>query len=266
VLVDPAQLEASLTNLATNARDAMPRGGRLAIATANRSPDGNYTETNADVQPGDYAMIAVSDTGIGMQPEVISRIFDPFYTTKEPGKGTGLGLSMVYGFVKQSGGHIIVHSEPGVGTTFRLYLPRAPIDAAAGVEKSAATPLARSAGETVLAVEDNAAMRRIVLRQLAGLGYRVLEADGAGSALALLERQRVYLLFTDIVMPGKINGFELARQALTHWPSIKVVLTSGFPQGKINGSLGAMASSARLLSKPYRKEELARILREVLDA
>lgn len=266
VLVDPVQLEASLTNLAANARDAMSKGGLLTIATANRTLDNDYTEAHADVPPGDYVMIEVSDTGIGMSPEVIQRIFEPFYTTKEIGKGTGLGLSMVFGFLKQSGGHINVYSEPGIGTIFRLYFPRSPEDVAADTKKSPAAPLARSAGETVLAVEDNAAMRRIVLRQLADLGYRALEADSAAAALALLERERVDLLFTDIVMPGEIGGFELARQVLTRWPSIKVVLTSGFSETKINGNLGVMGASARLLSKPYRKEDLARLLREALES
>jgi CheY-like chemotaxis protein len=262
IIADPAQLEASLANLATNARDAMPRGGRLMIATSNRHLDADYAAEHPEVTAGDYVLIEMSDTGTGMPPDVMRRIFEPFYTTKERDKGTGLGLSMVFGFLKQSGGHINVYSEEGVGTTFRLYLPRAA--AAAPGRERAPSALARGGGEVVLAVEDNASLRRVVVRQLKELGYSVLEAETAISALALLEREKVDLLFTDIVMPGDCDGFELARTALTRWPGIKVVLTSGFPEAKLNGRLGG-TPDARLLSKPYRKEDLARVLREVLD-
>jgi PAS domain S-box-containing protein len=255
VVVDPAQLESGLTNLATNARDAMPGGGQLIIVTGNRSL--------AEVQPGDYAMIEVSDTGTGMPSEVANHIFEPFYTTKEQGKGTGLGLSMVFGFMKQSGGHINVYSEVGIGTTFRLYLRRADPDAEAGAAVLPAA-LVRSNGETVLAVEDNASLRRVVVRQLMELGYRVLEAEDGQSALSVLESERVDVLFTDIIMPGGTSGFEIARTVLSRWPAIKVVLTSGFPEERINGA--ADAPNLRLLSKPYRRDDLARIIRDVLDS
>ena len=263
-VADPAQLESSLTNLAFNARDAMPNGGRLMITTGNRQLDADYSAQHPEVTPGDYAMIEVSDTGTGISTEVASRIFEPFFTTKGRDKGTGLGLSMVFGYMKQSGGHINVYSEVGIGTTFRLYLPRAGLDIATGIRAPAAS-IALGRGETVLAVEDNAALRRIVVRQLRELGYRVLEAENASAALAVLERDAVDLLFTDIVMPGEIAGFELARIALKRWPSLRVVLTSGFPEAKIAGNLDT-AAVARLLSKPYRKEDLAHALREVLDA
>ena len=259
-VVDPAQLEASITNLATNARDAMPRGGRLAISTGNRVLDEDYTTLHPGVAAGPYALIEVSDTGTGMPPEVMSRIFEPFFTTKEQGKGTGLGLSMVYGFIKQSGGHINVYSEPGIGTTFRLYLPRAETTAASADQRPEPEVLVQGSGETVLVVEDNAGLRRVVTRQVRELGYRVLEAENAADAIALLEKQPVDLLFADIVMPGTLNGLELARAVLDRWPRVRTLLTSGFPAG-INGRI---ETTARVLTKPYRKAELARALGESL--
>jgi CheY-like chemotaxis protein len=262
VVVDPAQLEASLINLATNARDAMPKGGHLIIATSNRHLDSDYASELAEVQPGDYVLIEISDTGCGMPPEVASRIFEPFYTTKEPGKGTGLGLSMVFGFIKQSGGHLSVYSEVGIGTTFRLYLPRADSDAET-TEAAMPQPFVYGRGETVLAVEDNIGLRRIVVRQLNELGYHVLEAEDAHTALRILENERVDLLFTDIIMPGGTNGYELARIALSRWPGIRILLTSGFPENKIHGS--ERLSNMRLLSKPYRRNDLGRTIREVLE-
>ena len=264
VVVDPAQLEASLTNLATNARDAMPDGGRLMIVTANRTLDTDYAAQHAEVEAGGYVMLEVSDTGCGMPPEVMHRIFEPFFTTKSREKGTGLGLSMVFGFIKQSGGHIGVYSEPGIGTTFRLFLPRFAEDAPA-IEESAATPLLHGRGESVLVVEDNAALRRVVTRQLGELGYRVLAAENAAAGLELLDRQSVDLLLTDIVMPGGINGRELARRARERWPEIKIVFTSGFSEARLNGDAGPLAACTPLLSKPYRKEELASAAREALD-
>jgi len=265
VVVDPAQLESGLTNLATNARDAMPGGGQLIIVTGNRSLDADYASQHAEVQPGDYAVIEVSDTGVGMPPEVESHIFEPFYTTKEEGKGTGLGLSMVFGFMKQSGGHINVYSEVGIGTTIRLFLRRAD----AGAEASGAVvpaAVVRGSGETVLAVEDNASLRRVVVRQLTELGYRVLEAENAQTALRVLESEPVDLLFTDIVMPGGTSGYELARTVLSRWPQIQIVLTSGFPENKINGDGDGNERHLRLLSKPYRRDDLGRVIRDVLDS
>lgn len=264
VVVDPAQLEASLTNLATNARDAMADGGRLMIVTGNRTLDTDYAAQHAEVVPGGYVMLEVSDTGCGMTPEVMHRIFEPFFTTKSRDKGTGLGLSMVFGFIKQSGGHIGVYSEPGIGTTFRLFLPRMAEDVPA-VEESCATPLLHGRGESVLVVEDNAALRRVVTRQLGELGYRVLAAENAAAGLELLDRQSIDLLLTDIVMPGGINGRELARRARQRWPSIKIVFTSGFSEARLNGDGGPLAACTPLLSKPYRKEDLASAAREALD-
>lgn len=264
VVVDPAQLEASLTNLATNARDAMTDGGRLMIVTANRTLDADYAAQHAEVVPGGYVMLEVSDTGCGMTPEVMHRIFEPFFTTKSRDKGTGLGLSMVFGFIKQSGGHIGVYSEPGIGTTFRLFLPRMAANVTA-IEESVATPLLHGRGESVLVVEDNAALRRVVTRQLGELGYLVLAAENAATGLELLDRQSVDLLLTDIVMPGGINGRELARRARQRWPGIKIVFTSGFSEVRLNGDAGPLATCTPLLSKPYRKEDLASAAREALD-
>jgi PAS domain S-box-containing protein len=262
-LADQAQLEAALTNLATNARDAMPGGGALTIATANRHLDADYATQHPDLSPGDYVMIEVTDSGVGMPPEILAQIFEPFFTTKERGKGSGLGLSMVFGYVKQSGGHVNVYSEPGAGTTFRLYLPRATHDAGIAPSAGPASDLAYGRGETILVVEDSAALRRIVVRQLKDLGYRVVEASDGAEALDMLKRETVDLLFTDIVMPGKMDGFALAQAAKERWPSVKVLLTSGFPETKLSDQYEL--AGYRLLSKPYLKEELARLLRAALD-
>jgi CheY-like chemotaxis protein len=214
------------------------------------------------VTAGDFVMIEVSDTGGGMSPETMSHIFEPFFTTKEAGKGTGLGLSMVFGFLKQSGGHVNVYSEEGAGTTFRLYLPRATAeDAVAEIVQVTTAP--RGAGETVLVVEDNAAMRRVSTRQLRELGYRVLECDRAATALDILQREEVDLLFSDIVMPGGLDGVELAHLAQERWPGLKIVLTSGFPQARVDSN-GDLLGNLQLLSKPYRREELAAALRAAL--
>ena len=262
VTVDPAQLESSLANLATNARDAMPKGGRLIISTANRELDAEYAAAHAEARAGDFVMIAVSDTGTGMPAEVASKIFEPFFTTKEPGKGTGLGLSMVFGFLRQSGGHVSVYSEPGIGTTFRLYFPRATGESSPR-EVPASRAVERGSGETILVVEDNPAVRRVVLRQLREFGYRALECERAADALDTLSREHADLLFTDIVMPGGLDGVALARIALERWPKLKVVLTSGFPQSRIDG-YGEDVKKLRLLSKPYSSQELAAVLHAAL--
>ena len=193
-----------------------------------------------------------------------SRIFEPFFTTKEQGKGTGLGLSMVFGFMKQSGGHITVYSEPGKGTTFRLYLPRLS-DTVAARRSGRSEPASRGGSETILVVEDNAGLRRIVVRQLGEAGYRVLEAPDAEAAMTIIESpEPIHLLLTDMVMPGEMDGRDLARVAVARRPLLRTLLTSGFP-GRAVGRLRARAPASRLLSKPYRKEELRRAVREVLD-
>jgi PAS domain S-box-containing protein len=262
VVADPSQLEAALTNLVTNARDAMPRGGKIILSTRDRHFDEDYALLNPDVQPGDYAMLEVSDTGHGIAPEIMTRIFEPFFTTKDE-KGSGLGLSMVFGFMKQSGGHVSVYSEVGIGTTFRLFFPVAEAADTEQTDRETAASIAAK-GETILVVEDNPALRRTVIHQLNDLGYRVLEVDNPTEALALLETAKVDLLFTDIVMPGNMNGVELADIAAGRWSGIKIVLTSGFPRTQFPNDIENPGRT--LLSKPYRKADLALTLRTVLDA
>jgi PAS domain S-box-containing protein len=263
VQIDRAQFEAVIANLGTNARDAMPRGGLLLIDTRNGHLDASYAATHPDVTPGDYVLVEVSDSGIGMPQDILFRIFEPFFTTKEQGKGTGLGLSMVFGFMKQSGGHITVYSEPGKGTTFRLYLPRLQ-EGAAAQEKRSEEPASRGGSETILVVEDNPGLRRIVVRQLGEAGYHVLEAPDAESAMAVIDSAGpIHLLLTDVVMPGAMDGRDLARVAVACRPSLRVLLTSGFPDARWGSP--ASRTGRRLLIKPYRKEELRRAVREVLD-
>jgi PAS domain S-box-containing protein len=264
VRADAVQLEACIINLANNARDAMPNGGTLTIGTNNQRIDANYAALSPDVKIGDYVVIEISDTGFGMQKEVLTQIFEPFFTTKPTGQGTGLGLSMVFGFAKQSDGHINAYSELGIGTTFRLYLPRVVDEINISRAPSASAPR-RGNGETILVVEDNVALRRVVVRQLRELDYTVTEVDGAATALEVLTQQPLALVFTDVVMPGDLDGFELARQIIARWPATKVLLTSGFPEVKVNGRFSGLVGSARLLSKPYRTDDLARVVREVLE-
>jgi PAS domain S-box-containing protein len=264
VLADRVQLEAAITNIANNARDAMPRGGRLMVRTARAPLDADYADKHPEVRPGDYALTEICDTGSGIDPRDTERIFEPFFTTKEEGRGSGLGLAMVFGFCKQSGGHINVYSEPGRGTCFRIYLPLVP---SKGAEEGAALPKAppQTGKERILVVEDNARLRQIVSVQLASLGYDVAETDNAVQALEMLHNgPRVDLLFTDIVMAGEMNGSDLARAAQRVLPDLKIVLTSGFPEARTD-SAGWRGGAFKLLVKPYRKDDLARTLREVLD-
>jgi PAS domain S-box-containing protein len=264
-VIDPIQLEAAITNLATNARDAMPKGGQLTIVTRNGHLDEHYAAQHAGVTPGDYLVIEVSDTGVGMPATVLSRAFEPFFTTKEQGKGTGLGLSMVFGFLKQSGGHVNVYSELGQGTTLRLYLPRAQSDSpAAVVTAAAAAPAPPHRGGTIVLAEDNANLRRVVAKLLGDLGYRVIQVGDAADALDILAKEpSVRLLFTDVVMPG-MDGRDLAREALMRHPNLKVLLTSGFPESRVEREELSLRN-IRLLSKPYRKQELAQTVRAILD-
>ncbi|MBI1774409.1 MAG: response regulator [Proteobacteria bacterium] len=266
VLADPTQLESALTNLAVNARDAMPDGGKLIIETKDVSLDEAYAAQNPEVVAGDYVALVVSDTGIGMPPEVAARAFEPFFTTKAPGKGTGLGLSMVFGFVKQSGGHIKVYSEIGQGTTIRLYLPRADAEATTiGAPKAAETIASAKAGEVVLLVEDDGGVRNVVAKHLSRFGYRVLEAPNGPAALALLDRNLgINLLFTDLVMPGGMNGVDLAEQARAKRPEIKLLFTSGYSEPALLSKLTKI-KGATLLGKPYKVADLARKIRQVID-
>jgi PAS domain S-box-containing protein len=259
-VVDPIQLQSALVNLATNARDAMPQGGVLSIATANRHLDDDYAKRTPEVTAGDYVMIQVTDSGVGIEPHIQKRIFEPFFTTKERGRGTGLGLAMVFGFVKQSGGHINVYSEPGAGTTMRLYLPRAPQKAEISMEPTETSISMAATGETILAVEDNPDLRRVVVLQLERLGYKVIEADSGPAALSILDQHHVDLVFTDMVMPGGLDGPSLIREITNRWPHVKAVMTSGFPEAQVAETIAPFP----LLVKPYRREELARLLRNAL--
>lgn len=268
VVADPSQLEACVMNLATNARDAMPKGGTLTITTENRHIDADCAEDSSSLPPGDYTMIAVADTGVGMAPAVMAKIFDPFFSTKGPGHGTGLGLSMVFGFATQSGGHVSAYSEPGAGTTIRICLPRTGSHARSSPEHrtadaGAATPTGR--GETILIVEDNDLLRRVVSRQLAELGYRIFEAGNAAAAVACLEQHHVDLVFSDVVMPGGMDGFELATRVTAQWPGTAVVLTSGFAGHRESERLPESLASVGLLTKPYNPAALARLIRDTLD-
>jgi PAS domain S-box-containing protein len=261
--VDPGQLENAVLNLAVNARDAMPERGRLTIETGNVELD--ETSTNLEAKPGDYVMVAVGDTGSGMPPEVLAHVFEPFFTTKEVGRGTGLGLSMVYGFVKQSEGHIQVYSEIGVGTVVKLYLPRA--HAAEVALEPATTPTELPSGrEVILLVEDDALVRAHTEHQLIALGYHVITAEHAGEAMQLLrDGLSPDLLFTDMVMPGGMNGRELGEEARKLLPGLKVLYTTGYA-GAQSVSLATDAlPSAYLLGKPYRRRDLATKVRAVLD-
>ena len=264
-LVDPGQLSSALLNLAINARDAMPKGGKLILETANVILDENYASAKGDVRAGRYVMIAVSDSGIGIPEAIRDRVFDPFFSTKEVGKGSGLGLSMVYGFVKQSGGHIEVYSEVGYGTTFRLYLPQAD---APPRPSAVEAPLSRLNGgsETILVVEDDPLVRAYVNTQLQSLGYKTLSAASGVEALAIVDSGAAFdLLFTDVIMPGRLNGRQLAEQIVPRHASLKVLFTSGYTENAIIHH-GRLDSGVLLLAKPYRKAELARMLRVALSS
>ena len=269
VRIDHAQLDSSIVNLASNARDAMPDGGTLTIATRSRQFDDAYVELHPSVTPGDYVMIEVRDSGGGIDPDTLDRVLEPFFTTKPKGHGTGLGLSMVYGFAKQSGGHLEIESESGHGTAVRMYLPAdvSYVDDDAILHDDGFSTTSPSGDETIIVVEDNEQLRRTTVDQLITLGYRVIEAENGDAARALIEDDDLALdlLFTDIVMPGELDGYRLAKRALAHRPEIKVLLTSGFPGDSLATENG-QEPSFRLLGKPYRKQELAVAVRQELDA
>jgi signal transduction histidine kinase len=261
--VDTSQLENAILNLAVNARDAMPEGGRLTIETANCHLDERYSEQHAEVPAGQYVLVAVSDTGTGMPPEVAERAFDPFFTTKEVSKGTGLGLSQVFGFVKQSGGHVKIYSEPGEGTTIKIYLPRY-----FGEQQLAEQPktpdVIRQPTELVLVVEDDERVRVGTVAALRDLGYTVVHAGGAEQALALLaDNPGIALLFTDVIMPGT-NGRKLAELARQNRPDLKVLFTTGFTRNAVVHN-GVLDHGVDFIAKPFTIDQLALKIREVLD-
>ncbi|MGE3650336.1 MAG: PAS domain S-box protein [Reyranellaceae bacterium] len=264
VTADPSQLESAVLNLCINARDAMADGGTLTIEAANRRFDARDAEGSLDITPGEYAMVAVSDTGAGIAPGVLARVFDPFFTTKEFGKGSGLGLSMVHGFVNQSRGHVRIYSEVGQGTTVRIYLPRADAVAEADDHVAGMTPVAQSNSETILVVEDDEPVRRHAMAQLESLGYQAIAASDGPTALAVLRGTGdVDLLFTDMVMPGGMTGQQLAEEATRLRPSLKVLYTSGYAEDAI-AHQGRLRPGALLLAKPYRRADLARKVRAAL--
>jgi signal transduction histidine kinase len=260
---DPHQLESALLNVAINARDAMPDGGKLTIETGNTYLDDAYAGQHGDVEPGQYVLVAVSDNGAGMKPEVAARVFDPFFTTKPSGKGTGLGLSQVFGFIKQSHGHIKIYSEVGSGTTVKIYLPRLTDQVATAVRVSTPPISAGGAGEAILVVEDDPMMLKFTTEAIRELGYTALVADNAAAALAILDdRPDIKLLFTDVVMPD-VGGKKLADVALSRQPDLKVLYTTGYTANAVVHG-GILDAGVNLLGKPFTLEQLAAKLHMVL--
>ena len=262
-LVDPSHLTTALLNLAFNARDAMEQGGKLTLETGNVYLDEAYAALDAEVLPGHYVMVAVSDTGSGIPEAIRDKVFEPFFTTKETGKGTGLGLSMVYGFVKQSNGHIKIYSEEGHGTSIKLYLPRA-AGKTAGRDLPAADEF-NGSGETILVVEDDPLVRQYASAQLAQLGYRAILTANGPEALAEIEKGLAFdLLFTDVIMPGGMNGRQLADAARVQRPQLRVLFSSGYTEDALFHH-GRLDPGVLLLPKPYRRSDLARMIRRALN-
>jgi len=265
IKTDPGQIEQVILNLAVNARDAMPTGGKLIIETANVELDEDYARVHKGVTPGHYVMLSISDTGVGMSTEVKEHIFEPFFTTKEKGKGTGLGLSTVYGIVKQSGGNIWVYSEPGQGTSFKIYFPRAEEEERVLYHRETTGSLPKG-NETVLLVEDEMPVRNLVAHVLRDQGYRVLVATNGEEALSMAQEygaDGIHLLLTDVVMP-QMGGKELADQLKTLKPNIKVLFISGYTDNAIVHH-GVLNPGTNFLQKPFSPETLTQKVREVLD-
>jgi PAS domain S-box-containing protein len=264
-LMDAGQLTTAVLNLALNARDAMPNGGKLMLETRNVHLDEDYASMNSEVVPGDYVMISISDTGTGIPAAYLEKVFDPFFTTKEIGKGTGLGLSMVYGFVKQSGGHIKIYSEEGHGTSVKLYLPRSTAEASTATAAVRSSPI-EGGHEVILVVEDDQLVRKSVVAQIESIGYTALAAAGASEALDIIDQTaKIDLLFTDTIMPGGMNGRQLVDEALKRRPALKVLYTSGYSEDVVVHQ-GRLDPGVLLLVKPYRKTELARMIRVALGS
>ncbi len=263
--IDPGEFQDAILNMAINARDAMPDGGRLLIETRNQYLDADYAVLNPEVEAGDYVQLALSDTGIGMNRETLEHVFEPFFTTKAKGRGTGLGMAMVYGFIKRYGGYIKIYSEPGVGTTMRLYLPRSRISESVDTINHSHISEIPSGKETILIVDDEIDLLQLAEHYLNDQGYRTYLAENAAQALEILAKEKgIDLLFSDVVMPGGMNGYELAQQATQQQPNLKILLSSGFTSKTIAHN-GLARFAAHLLNKPYRKADLARRIRLVLD-
>jgi signal transduction histidine kinase/ActR/RegA family two-component response regulator len=264
--IDRAQFEAAILNLVVNARDALPKGGRIRIETANVIIDDSYADENSEIAPGSYAMVAVSDNGVGIDRSVLPHVFEPFFTTKEIGKGSGLGLSQIYGFARESGGHVSIYSEVGSGTTVKLYLPKCAEAFAQIGSRPVVTRTQPSGGETVLVVDDDESVLETAKETVADLGYRVLSAHNGREALQILKSsENVDLLFSDIVMPGGINGVQLATEARRFRPSLKVLLTSGYTAVALRDKHG-LPKDFPVLGKPYRRDQLAANLREIINS
>jgi CheY-like chemotaxis protein len=264
-MCDPGQVENVLLNLAINARDAMPQGGRLIVETKSATLIGGHAADHLEVTPGEYVLLSVTDTGTGMSEEVRRRAFEPFYTTKGAGAGSGLGLSMVHGFVKQSGGHVDIESELRRGTTIRIYLP-VHGGMETGAESTSTPSVVTSHREVILAVEDDARVRRVSVRRLRDLGYEVVEADSGTAALAIIGTGAPFdLLFTDVVMAGGMSGIELAQRARKHRADLKVLFTSGYADPALM-SQALLDENVGWLSKPYTTAELDQKLRELLNS
>jgi CheY-like chemotaxis protein len=263
-LCDPNQLESAILNLAINGRDAMPEGGKLTIETCNAHLDDAYAAAQRDVTPGQYVCICVTDTGMGMPPDVIARAFEPFFTTKPLGQGTGLGLSMVYGFAKQSEGHLKIYSEEGKGTTVKIYLPRHRGAAEEDEFIGATTEAPRAeAGETVLVVEDEPVIRDLIVEVLEDLGYRALEAADGPSGLKILQsRKRIDLLITDVGLPG-LNGRQLADQGRERRPDLKVLFITGYAENATLAN-GFLDPGMEMITKPFAVEALAGKVRSMI--
>jgi PAS domain S-box-containing protein len=272
VMIDPVQLQSALMNLALNARDAMGAGGELLVSIANVTIDDSYMAQATDIEPGDYVRLSVSDDGAGMSLEAQRRAFEPFFTTKADSGGTGLGLAMVYGFVRQSGGHVTLYSELGLGTSFGLYFPAVEQeDALDGISQASAAKKAvpRGKGETILIVEDNPRVRKLSIERIRDLGFATLEAESGDQAYTMLKAgAQVDLVFSDLVMPGRLNGYDLAAKVSAEFPALKILLTSGYASDVITSSM-AHDMPFDILHKPYRQSELAgrlqALLADVLD-
>jgi CheY-like chemotaxis protein len=260
---DASQLQSAIVNMAVNARDAMPQGGKLVLETRNIVLDADHSDFHPELKPGEYVQLSISDTGSGMAAEVRDRVFEPFFTTKEKGRGTGLGLAMVYGFVKQSGGHVTIYSEIGLGTTINLYFPRVDsgVPQSSARAKEHADPQARG---TILVVEDDERVRRLTITRLKMIGYEVLEASDGPKAIDILTKDHaVDLVFTDLIMPGGMSGREVAVRARELKPGVKVLLTSGYAEELVHGE-DLEREQLKVLRKPYHQADLAAAVRDAL--
>jgi len=270
VLADPDDLENMLLNLALNSRDAMPKGGRLSIETAKQFVDDGYVRLHPGSRSGEFVVISITDNGIGMSADVMERVFEPFFTTKGAGKGTGLGLSMAYGFIQRAAGFVIIDSEPGMGTTFSIFLPRVDLKSEPPAAQQQEFSIQSGGDETILVLDDEEMLAQTACSYLGALGYKTIKSSDAREAFHILEtNSEIDLLFSDVIMPGELNGYQLAVEAHAAFPSLKILLTSGFneeDEHKINGDAEYVANlSASLVHKPYSLNELGLSVRKILD-